>query len=211
MPRRKDYRAYWCGVVRCFLPALWYNGTPFHRWASLTQILLLAVTPVAIILPWLEISYETGNHLERVRPIFALIDGNGDNTLDYYELSSFLKDMGQVFFGLYFRNNAEMVRAVLADRSSDCLRDALIGLQATCAIGDRAVCLQRDNWIVEGGNPMQDPVKIQDCLTSLMDAGYLARTGDNCVSDVVRKVFILKQLSLIIRDLLFIFHLLLHD
>jgi hypothetical protein len=40
---------------------------------------------------------------------------------------------------------------------------------------------------------MQDPVKIQDCLTSLMDAGYLARTGDNCVSDVVRKVFILKQ------------------
>lgn len=195
MPRRKDYRTYWCGVVRCFFPALWYNGTPFHRWASLTQILLLAVTPVAIILPWLEISYETGNHFERVRPIFALIDGNGDNTLDFYELSSFLKDVGQVFFGLYFRNNAEMVRAVLADRSSDCLRDALIGLQTSCAIGDRAVCLQRDNWILEGGNPMRDPVKIQDCLTSLMDAGYLARTGDNCVSDVVRKnyLFFLKQ------------------
>jgi len=186
MPRRKDYRAYWCGILRCFPVALWYNGTTFQRWTSLTQILLLGVIPAAILLPWLQISYSTGNHLERVRPTFSFIDGNGNNKLEFAELSNFLKDLNQVFFGTYFRNDAEMLRAILVDRSSPCLGTTLMTLQSTCAVGDRAVCLQADYWIEEGGNPLRNPVKIQDCLSSLMDSNYIGRTGDDCVSAVVK-------------------------
>ena len=181
MPRRKDYRAYWCGFIRCFFCAVWYNGTTFQRWAIFTQFLLLGGIPGAIFAPWLEISYKTGNHLERVRPTFSFIDGNGNNKLEFAELSNFFKDLNQVFFGSYFRNDAELARSVLIDRDSPCLLAALLALQSTCGIGDRAVCLQADNWIIEGNNPTRNPVKMQKCLESLMDSNYVERTGDDCV------------------------------
>ena len=96
MPRRRDYRAYWFGICRCFFCALWYNGTTFQRWAVLTQLLLMILIPASVFLPWIQISYKTGNHLERMRPTFAFIDGNGNNKLEYDELSHFFKDMQQI-------------------------------------------------------------------------------------------------------------------
>ena len=134
MPRRKDYRAYWCGFIRCFFCAVWNNGTTFQRWAIFTQFLLLAGIPGAIFAPWLEITYKTGNHLERVRPTFALIDGNGNNKLEFTELSNFFKDLNQVFFGSYFRNDAELARSLLIDRDSPCLPAALQALQGLSLI-----------------------------------------------------------------------------
>jgi hypothetical protein len=131
-----------------------------------------------MVLPWLQISYSTGNHLERVRPTFAFIDGNANNRLEFTELSNFFSDLNQVFFGQYFRNDAELIRAVLADSSSPCLATAVSELQGKCAVGDRAACLQPANV---AGNPMRDPVKLQDCIASLMDSQYITRTGDDCV------------------------------
>ena len=186
MPRRRDYRAYWFGICRCFFCALWYNGTTFQRWAVLTQLLLMILIPVSVFLPWIQISYKTGNHLERMRPTFAFIDGNGNNKLEFDELSHFFKDMQQVFWGGYFRNDAEMVRAVLIDRSSPCLSAALLELQGACGIGDRAVCLQADNWILEGGDLLNNPVKAQECIVTLMDQAYVQRTGDNCVNAAIK-------------------------
>lgn len=195
MARRKDYKAYWCGIVRCYFVALWYNGTTFQRWASLTQLVLCALLPLAMVFPWLQINYNTGNHLERMRPTFAFIDGNGNNRLEFNELSNFFKDLNQVFFGTYFRNDAELVRAVLIDRSSPCLMSTVMSLQATCAVGDRAVCLQPDLWIAEGGNPMRDPAKLQECLVSLMDANYIGRTGDECVQTALKEDWLNPQSS----------------
>eukprot|EP00961_Rhodomonas_salina_P053535 718129-Rhodomonas_salina.4 len=103
--RRKEYREYWCGFFRCFWCALWYNGNKFHKWTSITQIVLFVFTILAPLLPWLKISYETGNHLERVRKVFDFIDGNSNNVLEFEELSAHLKDMNFVFFGGYFRND----------------------------------------------------------------------------------------------------------
>jgi len=184
--RRKEYREYWCGFFRCFWCALWYNGNKFHKWTSITQIVLFVFTILAPLLPWLKISYETGNHLERVRKVFDFIDGNSNNVLEFEELSAHLKDMNFVFFGGYFRNDVEMMNALLADQSSGCLAGLAKDLQGTCALGDRAQCLQGKNWEAEGGRLMRSPAKLQRCITALMDPGYLATTGDGCVDRVVR-------------------------
>ena len=168
-----------CLCISCSKIHFAYTHTHSHTHIHThTQLLICVAMPVAMVLPWLQISYSTGNHLERVRPTFAFIDGNANNRLEFTELSNFFSDLNQVFFGQYFRNDAELIRAVLADSSSPCLATAVSELQGKCAVGDRAACLQPANV---AGHPMRDPVKLQDCITSLMDSQYITRTGDDCV------------------------------
>eukprot|EP00960_Hanusia_phi_P012132 353647-Hanusia_phi.AAC.1 len=191
MPRRKEYREYWCGCLKCFICALWYNGTVFHRITAITQLVLIAFTVASPFLAWLEFTYFTGNHLERVRKVFDFFDGNANNVLDFSELSVALKEVNQVFFGSYYRNDAEMIRAVLADRSSGCLETAVKSLQAKCAVGNRATCLGSAQWIGTNNQLMKDPIKLQNCIFSLMDENYLKETGDDCVSSTIKTDWLL--------------------
>jgi hypothetical protein len=73
-----------------------------------------------------------------------------------------------------------MIAALLADQDSSCLQATLSGLQGQCGVGDRGVCLQPQEWTLYGGRFMDNPQKIQACLVSLIDNGYVQRTGDDC-------------------------------
>jgi hypothetical protein len=117
-----------------------------------------------MVLPWLSISYSTGNHLERVRMVFDFIDANGNNALEYSELNLALKDKNFVFFSSYSRTDDELIQALLADQNSGCLPQVLSTLQSTCAIGASAPCLQSSSWDAEGGNLLRSPVKLQRCV-----------------------------------------------
>ena len=191
MPRRKEYRELWCGCLRCFICALCHNGTVFHRVTAITQLVLIAFTVASPFLAWLEFTSFTGNHLERVRKVFDFFDANANNVVEFSELSLALKDVNQVFFGSYYRNDAEMMRAILADRSSSCLESAVKTLQSKCAVGNRATCLGSAQWIATNNQLMRDPIKLQSCIFNLMDENYVKQTGDDCVSSTIKTDWLL--------------------
>ena len=185
MTRVKEYRTYWCGCLRCFLCALYHNGNSFSRWATFTQFLVIIFTVISPILPWLRVSYSTGNHIQRIIKVFDFFDANADNLLDYTELDLALKDKNFAFFSEYLITNTDLIQALLADQSSGCLPGVLSFLQSQCAVGVAAPCLQPSNWANEGGNLMQNPSKIQQCILSLMDPSYISNSGDGCASALI--------------------------
>jgi len=165
---------------------LWHNGGVFHRWTAFAMFSMAALTIATSIVPWLRISYQTGNHLERVRQVFNFFDGNSNNRLEFEELSTAIKDKNFIFFNAYIRNDIEMMRSLLADQNSPCIQEEMLKLQADCAVGDRAACLQPRNWELERGVFMKNPQKIQSCITGLMQQSYVDATGDDCVQRTVR-------------------------
>jgi hypothetical protein len=157
------------------------------RFVTVAQIMVLIFTVISPVLPWLKISYSTGNHLQRVAKVFEFFDSNANNVLDYTELNLALKDKNFVFFDVYTTTNSELIQALLADQSNSCLFGVISSLQSRCAIGESAACLQPENWATENGNFMQNPKKLQQCILSLMESAYISSTGDSCTKTLVDK------------------------